>query len=80
MIALLQKYASSPAQFKVKGASFVSTFEGPDNSDDWKTIRASVPIYFVPEWTSVGPDAFKSSKLDVVDGACEFLFYPLLIV
>lgn len=71
VITLLQKYANSSAQFKVNGASFVSTFEGLDNSDDWRTIRASVPIYFVPDWTSKGPEVFRQSKLDVVDGACE---------
>ncbi|KAL9597636.1 MAG: hypothetical protein Q9219_005019 [cf. Caloplaca sp. 3 TL-2023] len=70
VIALLQKYAGSAAQFKVNGASFVSTFEGPANSEEWRTIRASVPIFLVPDWTSVGPDRFRNEKLDVVDGAC----------
>lgn len=78
VINLLQRYAGSPAQFKVNGASFVSTFEGPDNSDDWRTIRASVPIFFLPDWTSKGPDGFRTTKLDVVDGACESTSYLLL--
>lgn len=38
---------------------FVSTFEGPTNSDvtQWSTIRSSISggIYFVPCWTSQGP-------------------------
>ncbi|KAL8936966.1 MAG: hypothetical protein Q9216_004663, partial [Gyalolechia sp. 2 TL-2023] len=76
VITLLQKYAGSPAQFKVNGASFVSTFEGPDNSDDWRAIRAAVPIFFLPDWTSQGPDGFRKSKLDVVDGAFSWDAWP----
>ncbi|KAL8993991.1 MAG: hypothetical protein Q9188_007188 [Gyalolechia gomerana] len=76
VINLLQRYAGSPAQFKVNGASFVSTFEGPDNSDDWRTIRASVPIFFLPDWTSKGPDGFRTTKLDVVDGAFSWDAWP----
>lgn len=73
VIALLRSYEGSPAQFKVNGASFVSTFEGTENSDDWRTIRAAVPIFFLPSWTSAGPDGFHDTKLDVVDGACKCL-------
>ncbi|KAL9027222.1 MAG: hypothetical protein Q9196_004223 [Gyalolechia fulgens] len=76
VLTLLQRYAASPAQFMVNGASFVSTFEGPDNSDDWRQIRASVPIYFLPDWTSIGPDAFRTTKLDVVDGAFSWDAWP----
>ncbi|KAL8918958.1 MAG: hypothetical protein Q9208_007068 [Pyrenodesmia sp. 3 TL-2023] len=76
VITLLQRYANSPAQLKVNNASFVSTFEGMDNSDDWRTIRASVPIYFLPDWTSKGPEVFRQSKLDVVDGAFSWDAWP----
>ncbi|KAL8709183.1 MAG: hypothetical protein Q9220_006063 [cf. Caloplaca sp. 1 TL-2023] len=76
VIALLQQHQNSPAQFKVKGASFVSTFEGPDNSNDWRAIRNAVPIFLVPDWTSQGPDGFKNSKLDVTDGAFSWDAWP----
>ena len=56
---------------------FVSTFEGPDNSEDWTGIRAAIPIFFVPDWTSVGPDAFKANKAQVTDGACTFIQFSL---
>ena len=50
----------------------VSTFEGPQNSNinDWPTINSSIPggIYFVPDWTSLGPGGFST---DLVDGACK---------
>ncbi|KAL8812844.1 MAG: hypothetical protein Q9200_000734 [Gallowayella weberi] len=76
VIALLQQYANSAAQMKVNGASLVSTFEGPDSSNDWRAIRAAVPIFFLPDWTSVGPDAFRTSKLDVTDGAFSWDAWP----
>ncbi|KAL8828804.1 MAG: hypothetical protein Q9170_006442, partial [Blastenia crenularia] len=76
VVTLLKSYADSPAQFKVNGASFVSTFGGADSSDDWRTIRAAVPIFFLPEWTDVGPDAFKSSKLAITDGFFSWDAWP----
>ncbi|KAL8803053.1 MAG: hypothetical protein Q9182_003423 [Xanthomendoza sp. 2 TL-2023] len=76
VIALLQQYANSAAQMKVHGASLVSTFEGPDSSNDWRAIRAALPIFFLPDWTSVGPDAFRTSKLDVTDGAFSWDAWP----
>ncbi|KAK1973964.1 glycoside hydrolase, partial [Colletotrichum cereale] len=37
--ALIQKYGASAAHFQYQGKPFVSTFEGPDNADDWNTIK-----------------------------------------
>lgn len=71
VISMLQDHVNSSAQFKVDNRSFVSTFEGPDNSGDWVAIREAVPIFFLPDWTSVGPDTFRASKLELVDGACK---------
>ncbi|KAI4212429.1 MAG: hypothetical protein LQ351_004861 [Letrouitia transgressa] len=76
VISMLQDHVNSSAQFKVDNRSFVSTFEGPDNSGDWVAIREAVPIFFLPDWTSVGPDTFRASKLELVDGAFSWDAWP----
>ncbi len=56
------------------GKPFVSTFEGPTNSDvgQWATIRQQVPIYFVPDWSSQGP----GFEMDLYDGAFSWDMWP----
>jgi hypothetical protein len=71
VIQKIATYANSPAQFKVDGKAFVSTFEGVSSAGDWPAIAAAVPIYFVPDWSSVGPAGFSKYLADV-DGACKF--------
>lgn len=72
VIATIRTYANSPAQFKVNGLPFVSTFEGTAKASDWATIRQSTPLFFVPEWTSIAPEDFKSSDEQYADGVCKF--------
>jgi glucan endo-1,3-alpha-glucosidase len=72
---VLKKYASNKAHYKVDGAALASTFEGPDNAQDWAeggTIRSAVPggIHFIPDWTSLGPDGISAKSKDI-DGACK---------
>ena len=68
-------HKNSAAQFKVNGLPLVSTFEGPNNSGDWPSIRSQVGgIFFLPDWTSKGPDAFHNNLLQYTDGACKYLF------
>ena len=71
VVNTIRTYANSPGQFKVNGLPFVSTFEGRDHAGDWATIRKSTPLFFVPEWTSVSPDEFKSSDEHYADGVCK---------
>jgi glucan endo-1,3-alpha-glucosidase len=54
VVNYLQTYENSTAMYKVNGSSFVSTFEGVGHAADWDTIRQSVDIYFLPDWTSIG--------------------------
>jgi hypothetical protein len=75
VIQKIKSFADSPAQFKVDGKPLVSTFEGVSSAGDWSAIKAAVPIYFVPDWSSVGPGGF-SQYLSDVDGACRFLPPP----
>ena len=69
----INAHKNSVAQFKVNGLPLVSTFEGPDNSGDWPSIRSQVGggIFFLPDWTSKGPDAFHNNLLQYTDGACK---------
>nr|AUS76866.1 glycosyl hydrolase [Leptoxyphium fumago] len=77
VITILKAYGPNGAHFQVNGKPMVSTFEGPSNSDinDWTTIRNSIPggIYFVPDWTSLGPGGFSTS---LVDGAFSWNMWP----
>ena len=67
VIAIIKQYCDSPAQFRYDGLPLVSTFEGASNAADWAEIGATVPIFFVPTWTSVGPF---SPSFQYADGAC----------
>lgn len=72
VIDIVKTYGPNAAYFHVDGKPMVSTFEGPSNSNfqDWPYINSSIPggVYFVPDWTSLGPKGFPT---DLVDGACE---------
>ena len=70
VINTIRKYANSPGQFKVNNLPLVSTFEGRNNASDWATIRQSTPLFFVPEWTSISPNDFKSTYEHDADGVC----------
>lgn len=77
VVSILQDYGPNGAYFQVDGKPLVSTFEGPSNSDinGWSTIRSSIDggIYFVPDWTSLGPSGF---DVDLVDGAFSWNMWP----
>lgn len=74
---VLQQYGALDQHYKVGGAPMVSTFEGVNNINDWPGIRSDVGgIYFVPDWTSLGPSGF-ASHLDVVDGAFSWDMWPV---
>ena len=69
VISTIKKYSNRPSQFRYNGLPLVSTFEGASNANDWSAIRAAVPIFFIPTWTSVGP---YSPSFQLADGACAF--------
>ena len=73
---LINQYKSSSAQFQYHGKPFVSTFEGVNNIGDWDGIKASTGCFFVPAWTSLGPQGF-SSHLNTADGALSWDAWPL---
>ncbi|KAI2777770.1 glycoside hydrolase family 71 protein [Daldinia loculata] len=76
VIALVNQYKDAGSQLKVNGKPFVSTFEGPDWSDNWANVRSSTgDIFLVPDWSSLGA-AGVGSKLDKIDGAFNWGAWP----
>ncbi|KAL2262626.1 hypothetical protein VTK26DRAFT_661 [Humicola hyalothermophila] len=75
--AILQQFGPDPAYFKPDGARpFASTFEGPDNADDWPDIKAATDAFFVPDWSSVDPAESVTLAGGVVDGLFSFEAWP----
>jgi hypothetical protein len=79
VVSLLQMYEGSDCYLTYDDKMFVSTFEGTGSAADWAlggTIRSAVDVYFVPDWTSLGP-AEITAYLDRIDGFCAS-FLPLM--
>ncbi|WEW56046.1 vacuolar aminopeptidase 1 [Emydomyces testavorans] len=68
VIEKINTYKSHSAQFKYKDRPLASTFEGANNADDWLSIKKSTDCFFMPSWTSLGPEGFKRF-ISTVDGA-----------
>jgi glucan endo-1,3-alpha-glucosidase len=67
----INDYKNSSSFFKVNGLPFVSTFEGPNWTGDWASVNSSTGgIFFVPDWSSLGPTGV-GSRLAEIDGACK---------
>lgn len=80
VVTYLTKYLTSPAYWFYSGAAFISTFEGTSNIQDWAqggTIRSAVdyPIYFVPDYTSLGPSGLEP-YIDDIEGAFSWNIWP----
>lgn len=72
VVACINEFKGSPAQCRVNGLPFVSTFEGPQWAENWPAVReATGGIYLVPDWSSLGPHGV-GERLGLIDGACEF--------
>lgn len=72
VVDLINTHKNSPAQMKVDGKAFVSTFEGPGWAGNWNAVRQQTGnIFLVPDWSSLGPHGV-GEKLGGIDGACEF--------
>lgn len=73
VISLINEFKALPAQYEVDGLPLVSTFEGAQWAGNWDSVRqVTGGIFLVPSWTSIGPHGV-FDKLDVIDGACEFV-------
>ncbi|RDI77010.1 hypothetical protein Vi05172_g12992 [Venturia inaequalis] len=74
---VLTTYANHPGYFRYNNKAYVSTFEGTANINDWPGIKSAITggVFFVPDWTSLGPAGF-ASHLDVIDGAFSWDMWP----
>ena len=79
VVSYLNQYVSKPAYFKYQGIPFVSSFEGTGNIADWAQggpIRSAAGnLYFVPDWTSLGPSGI-SSHLNNIEGFFSWDMWP----
>lgn len=80
VVACINEFKDSPAQCRVNGLPFVSTFEGPQWAENWPAVRqATGGIYFVPDWSSLGPHGV-GEKLGLIDGACEYQLQEVVLL
>ncbi|KAK3366595.1 glycoside hydrolase family 71 protein [Podospora didyma] len=78
--ALIDKFGGDEAYFKVKkqgNKHLVSTFEGPKTTDDWIELKASTNCFFIPDWSSLGPEKAAAAAGGVVDGLFSFDAWPV---
>jgi glucan endo-1,3-alpha-glucosidase len=69
--SLINQFKGESAQFKVNSLPFVSTFEGPDWSANWASVRSATGgIFLVPDWSSLGASGV-GAKASLIDGACK---------
>ncbi|KKA17141.1 Glucan endo-1,3-alpha-glucosidase agn1, partial [Rasamsonia emersonii CBS 393.64] len=76
VIAKINTYKNSTAQFRFQNKPLVSTFEGTGNVDDWPKIIEATGISFIPCWTSLGPSGLVSA-LKIVDGFFSWDAWPV---
>ncbi len=74
VINLLHEYGPNGAYFQYNGKPLVSTFEGPGNSGDWPSIKSATGCFFIPDWSSLGPNAAVGTG--VVDGLFSWDAWP----
>ena len=57
-------------------AKRVPIFEGWQRSEDWKTLKKTIPMLFVPDWSSLGAtDAVIVGK-GLIDGLFNWAAWP----
>ncbi|KAK1445514.1 glycosyl hydrolase family 71 [Colletotrichum cuscutae] len=76
VITWINKYVSSSAYFRYQGKPFVSTFEGPDQAEDWVDIKATTGCFFIPDWSSLGADPAVAKASGVADGLFSWAGWP----
>jgi hypothetical protein len=74
VINLINKYGGRDSYYHYGGQPFVSTFEGPANSDDWLSIKRATGCFFVPDWSSLG--AKPAVELGTADGLFNWAAWP----
>jgi hypothetical protein len=73
---LLQQYANNGAYYRKGSQPFVSTFEGPNASGDWSSIKSEFGVFFVPDWSSLGAKDALNKAPGVPDGLFNWGAWP----
>ena len=56
VVNLINIYKVEPAQYKwIDGRPAVTTFQGCDNLNDWPSIKSQTGIFFIPNYSCLGP-------------------------
>lgn len=79
VVSYLQEYKDTGYYFEYNSLPLVSTFEGTGNTADWAqggSIRSAVPVYFVPDWSSMGTSGIVN-YLDTIDGFFNWGMWPV---
>ncbi|KAK3935749.1 glucan endo-1,3-alpha-glucosidase [Diplogelasinospora grovesii] len=76
ILTLLNRYANHPAYFQHPPTNqpLVSTFEGTGNTFDWISIKAQTNVFFVPDYSSLGP--LGAVLTGVADGLFSWSAWP----
>ncbi|KAI9039615.1 glycoside hydrolase family 71 protein [Aspergillus affinis] len=74
VISLINEWSAYGGYYEHDGKPFVSTFEGPSNSDDWTKIKSETDCFFIPDWSSVGAKA--AVELGTADGLFNWAAWP----
>ncbi|KAE8355999.1 glycoside hydrolase [Aspergillus coremiiformis] len=72
-IDLMNQYKDHPAYYKHHSKPFLSTFEGA-TSHDWPEIKNRTDTFFIPDWSSIGPEAAANNSY--VDGLFSWDAWP----
>ncbi|KAF7182915.1 hypothetical protein CNMCM7691_002659 [Aspergillus felis] len=76
VIDMIKQYGAKNTYFKNAGKPFVSTFEGPNNADDWKDIKKETNCFFMPDWSSVGAQPAVHLGDGITDGLFSWDAWP----
>lgn len=75
VLSYLTNYVNNGAYYHTSGGQpFVSTFEGPGNAADWRTIKAQTNAFFIPDYSSLG--AGPALATGVADGLFNWNAWP----
>lgn len=76
VISIINTFKNRKAYFQFQGKPLVSTFEGPGNAGDWPNIKNTTGCFFIPDWSSMGPEGIRS-VMDTIDGAFSWDAWPV---
>jgi hypothetical protein len=74
VIDLISTYSGKDSYYHYQGKPLVSTFEGPDNSDNWLVIKQQTGCFFIPDWLSLR--AKPALELDTANSLFNWAAWP----